>query len=82
MFQLKFYATRSGHYFNKFFCFNFKDESEIGNILLPFALNDNQFYSIYVYNRCDGSQYKLNMFIATELVKQAALMKGVETTVK
>lgn len=77
MIQLKFYASKKGHYHNKLFCFNIKKQEEIGNILLPFAQNANSFNAIYVNDLYNNYSYKLSILEARQLVHTTALLKGI-----
>lgn len=78
MIQLKFYATRKGYYFNKYFTFNIKKQEEIGNILLPFALNHNSFNAIYVTDYVKSYTYKIELIEATAIIKRTALLRGIQ----
>jgi hypothetical protein len=77
MIQLKFYANRTGYYHNKLFTFNIKRKEEIGNILLPFVLNDNTFNAIFVKSLDSNYTYRLHLIEARQLVNTAALMRGI-----
>ena len=46
--QLSFYASKAGHYYNRLFNFNIKQEKEAWNFLYLFLVNNNTIHKVYL----------------------------------